>query len=189
MVDQGKMFVIEGIDGAGKSTICRLLRNQFGCVHMSQPENSWVGEAARKALREDVPPMCDLFLHMAAHANQQSRIEKELETGDVLMDRYYHSRAVYQSVNTNLSPSEIEELHIGWSVEPSVTVILDIDAETAIERIGNNGDKFEKRDFLQKARSIYIDSFNDRPDVYLVDATAPVDEVYEEVVPILYDSN
>jgi thymidylate kinase len=156
---------------------------------MSQPEESWVGQAARKALREDVPPMCDLFLHMAAHAYQQPRIIDELESNDIVMDRYYHSRAVYQSIDTNLSATDIEELHLDWSIEPVTTIILDVDAETAIERIGNTEDKFEKRDFLKEVRTNYIDTFGERPDVFLVDATKPQEEVYQEVISILYYSD
>lgn len=189
MSRQGDLFVVEGIDGSGKSSICARLSEDFDCVHMSQPEDSWVGEAARRALIEDVHAMCDLFLHMAAHANQQPRIVEELNSRDVLMDRYYHSRVVYQSVDTHLSPSEIEELHLGWSVDPAVTIILDVDPETAIERIGNARDKYEKLEFLSEVRSIYIEFFSGRHDVYLVDASQPLDEVYQKVVSILYGSS
>lgn len=188
MSSQGNLFVIEGIDGSGKSTICRRLCQEFDCVHLSQPEDSWVGKAARRALKEDVPPLCDLFLHMAAHANQQTRIVDELDSRDVIMDRYYHSRAVYQAIDTHLSPSEIEELHLGWSVEPVITVILDVDPEIAIGRIGDGGDKFEKYDFLSEVRKKYIETFGQRSDVHLVDASMSREDVYQEVVTILYGS-
>lgn len=189
MSRQGSLFVVEGIDGAGKSTICSRLSEDFDCVQLSQPEDSWVGRSARRALEEDVPPLCDLFLHMAAHANQQTRIVDELDSSDVIMDRYYHSRAVYQGMDTHLSPREIEELHLGWSVEPFVTVILDVDPEIALRRIGHGGDKFEKHDFLSKVRKKYIETFGQRSDVHLVDASMSREEVYQEVVTILYGSD
>ncbi|MFB1064845.1 dTMP kinase [Natrinema sp. H-ect4] len=172
-----RFIVIEGIDGAGKTMVSNYLSERYDQCYMTQPEDSWVGEAARKALEEDVEPSCDLFLHMAAHANQQARLKPQLEKSGVVMDRYYHSRVAYQAVQTQFSAREIEEMHLDWSLQPSETIILDLPPETALERKGGSQDKFEKIDFLSDVRSVYRDFFEDRDDVTFVDARNSEEEV------------
>lgn len=176
-----RFIVIEGIDGAGKTTVCNYLSEKYDHSYMTQPEDSWVGEAARKALEEDVGPGCDLFLHMAAHANQQPRLKSQLEESDVVMDRYYHSRVAYQAVQTQFSAREIEDMHLEWSIQPSKTIILDLPPEIALERKSGPQDKFEKIDFLSDVRSIYRDLFKGRNDVTFVDARKSEEEVIRTV--------
>lgn len=181
MTHEGRLIVIEGIDGAGKTTVSKKLCETRSCSYMTQPEDTWVGDAARKALDEDVEPACDLFLHMAAHANQQAELKSELKNSDVIMDRYYHSRIAYQSVQTQFSPREIRELHRDWSVEPSDVAILDISPADALERKRGPNDKFEKVEFLSEVRSIYLNFFDDRDEVVVIDASQPPEEVHREV--------
>lgn len=177
----GRLIVVEGIDGAGKTTLCDKLVNEYDLHYMTQPENSWVGDVARKALREDVEPGCDLFLHMAAHANQQPRIKENLQNSDVIMDRYFHSRVAYQSVQSQFSEEFIYELHTGWSIEPTFTILLDIPADEALRRKAGNRDKFEGQKFLTEVRSTYLDFFGNHSNVIIVDGTKSKDELYNEV--------
>lgn len=181
MKSKREMIVIEGIDGAGKTTTSEYLAEEHDFYRMSQPEDSWVGEAARKALNEDVEPACDLFLHLAAHANQQAKLRSRLKNSNVVMDRYYHSRVAYQAVQTHFSAIEIEEMHLDWSVEPSKTILFDIPARDALERKLGAKDKFENADFLSEVRSVYLDTFAHRDDVVVVDARKSKGEVLAEV--------
>lgn len=182
-----RFIVIEGIDGAGKTTVCNYLSENYDHYYMTQPEDSWVGEAARKALREDVDPSCDLFLHMAAHANQQPELKLQLERSDVVMDRYYHSRVAYQTVQTQFSAKEIEEMHFDWSIQPSKTIILDVPPKVALERKDEPQDKFETTDFLSDVRSVYRNFFNNRDDVTFVDARQSEEEVIRAVESEMYE--
>lgn len=185
MTQDGRLIVIEGIDGAGKTTICNRLTKDYDFRYMSQPEDTWVGRAARKALREDVDPACDLFLHMAAHANQQPRIRKILDENDIVMDRYYHSRVAYQSVASHFTAKQIDDFHTGWSIVPTTTVILDVDPRAAMKRSGDNGDKFEETEFLSQVRQRYIDQYKNADNVGFVDASMPEEQVYGKVLSLL----
>jgi thymidylate kinase len=118
---------------------------------------------------------------MAAHANQQARLETQLSNSPVVMDRYYHSRVAYQSVQTTFSAQDIEEMHFDWSVRPSKVIILDIPAKVALERKGGSKDKFEKIDFLSDVRSVYIDHFEERANVVIVDARKSREDVIRAI--------
>lgn len=187
MASEGRLIVIEGIDGAGKTTAVDHVCNEFGYISMTQPEDSWVGDVARRALHEDVDPVCDLFLHMAAHANQQPRLRSALEKSTVVMDRYYHSRVAYQAVQTDFSPEKIINLHRDWTIEPSKVILLDVSPEEALERKSESGDKFEKVNFLSEVRSVYRTMFSDQEGVHCVNAEAPKQEVLNEVKKIITD--
>lgn len=187
MNQTGDLVVIEGIDGAGKTTVSRKICEEYDFVHMRQPENTWVGEAARRALNEDVSPACDLFLHLAAHANQQGTIASALETTNVIIDRYYPSRIAYQSVQTQFSAEQIEEFHKDWTIEPSQVIIIDVPVEAALKRKHGSKDKFENVDFLSKVASVYRDYFDEGDDIIYVDGLQPQNEVFNEVKEIIID--
>lgn len=182
MAKNNELIVIEGIDGAGKTTVSEYIADSYGYSYMTQPEDSWVGEAARKALKDEkIDPACDLFLHLAAHANQQSRIESILEEESIVIDRYYQSRVAYQSVQTEFSPERIEKMHLDWSIQPSKIIILDIDAETALERKGGGEDKFEYIEFLSDVRRVYKEVFYNRDNIVVIDADQPKEKIFRKV--------
>ncbi|WP_254280768.1 dTMP kinase [Haloarcula marina] len=185
MESSDQFAVIEGIDGAGKTTVCEHICEDRGYTYMTQPEDSWVGEVARRGLNEDVEPACDLFLHMAAHANQQTKLKSELQTGSVVMDRYYHSRVAYQAVQSDFSPKEIMDFHRDWTIEPTQVIVLDLPAEVALDRKEESKDKFEKIEFLSQVRSVYKDAFGDRDEVHFLSADRPRQEVLNEVKRVL----
>ncbi len=181
----GQLVVIEGIDGAGKTTASNHICKKYGYSSMTQPEDSWVGEAARRALNEDVEPPCDLFLHMAAHSNQQAKLSSELESTNVVMDRYYHSRVAYQSIQSDFSPEEIQDLHKDWTIEPSIVLILDLPAETALKRKAGSIDKFEKIEFLSEVRSVYKNQFENEENVHIIDADRPKQDVLDTIETLI----
>lgn len=181
----GQLIVIEGIDGAGKTTVSKQICERYGYEYMTQPEDSWVGEVAREALKKDVEPACDLFLHMAAHANQQPKLISKLQSKNVVMDRYYHSRVAYQAVQSGFSPEKILDLHKGWTIEPSKVIILDICAEKALDRKAGSEDKFEKIDFLSEVRSVYRESFEEREDTHIVDAEGSKQDILNKIESII----
>lgn len=72
-----------------------------------------------------------------------------------------------------------------WSRLPDYTILLDLPAETALERIGDdsNKDVFEKQEFLQQVRNRYLEVAAQNPEQFTtIDATQAKDEVVEEVL-------
>lgn len=194
---RGKLITLEGIDGSGKSTICRLLQDEkrfSGCVFTREPTTSWLGDAVNRALRSDTDHIAELMLFLADHADHISRlIRPSLENGsNIISDRYSASRCAYQGVTLAGLFDEpldwIRSLHKGWTIDPDMILLFDIDPLVAVKRCGDRGErsKFEKIEFLKKVRSNYLRLAAEEPSRFVVvNADRPLDEVKEEVFGII----
>ena len=194
---RGKLITLEGIDGSGKSTICRLLQDEkrfSGCVFTREPTTSWLGDAVNRALRSDTDHIAELMLFLADHADHISRlIRPSLENGsNIISDRYSASRCAYQGVTLAGLFDEpldwIRSLHKGWTIDPDMILLFDIDPLVAVKRCGERGErsKFEKMEFLKKVRSNYLRLAAEEPSRFVVvNADRPLDKVKEEVFGII----
>lgn len=194
---RGKLITLEGIDGSGKSTICRLLQDEkrfSGCVFTREPTTSWLGDAVNRALRSDTDHIAELMLFLADHADHISRlIRPSLESGaNVISDRYSASRCAYQGATLaglfNEPLDWIRSLHKGWTIDPDLIVLFEIDPLVAVKRCGDRGErsKFEKIEFLKKVRSNYLRLAAEEPSRFVVvNADRPLNEVKEEVFGII----
>lgn len=194
----GTLVSIEGIDGAGKTTVIDGTEEVNGlntyfedATYTTEPnDDTWLGKKVRQAISNDgpdTPPMSVFFLFLAEHANHVEDVVKpSLEQGDtVICDRYIDSRYAYQSY-------EIDDLVEGdtlkwirsiqeqkWTEVPDRTIILDLPVETAMERL--DGDEiFEKSEKLQYFRQTYL-RLAEKDDRYkIVDARQSPEEVIAE---------
>lgn len=194
---RGKLITLEGIDGSGKSTICRLLQDEkrfSGCAFTREPTTSWLGDAVNLALRSDTDHIAELMLFLADHADHISRfIRPSLERGsNVISDRYSASRCAYQGctlMGLFEDPLDwVRTLHKGWSIDPDLIVLFDIDPTVAVKRCGDRGEqsKFEKIEFLKTVRSNYLRlAAEDRERFVVINADRPLNEVKEEVFKII----
>ncbi|OPY22275.1 MAG: putative thymidylate kinase [Methanomethylovorans sp. PtaU1.Bin093] len=194
---RGKLITLEGIDGSGKSTICRLLQDEkrfSGCVFTREPTTSWLGDAVNRALRSDTDHIAELMLFLADHADHISRlIRPSLESGsNVLSDRYSASRCAYQGATLAGLFDEpldwVRSLHKGWTIDPDLILLFDIDPLVAVKRCGDRGErsKFEKMEFLNKVRSNYLRLAAEEPSRFVVvNADRPLNEVKDEVFKII----
>lgn len=194
----GRLISIEGIDGAGKTTVINgtdgikgLKSRLSDAVHTTEPnDETWIGGVVREAISSDgpeTPPMSVFFLFLAEHANHVEDVVKpNLKKGrTVICDRYIDSRYAYQSY-------EIDGLVSGdplswiksiqeedWTEIPDKTIILDLPVETAMQRL--DGDEiFEKKEKLRYYRQTYLDLAESDPRYVVVDATQdPLDVIQD----------
>ena len=195
------LVTLEGLDGSGKTTVWEALREQYSdAVFTREPTNdSWYGEAVYRSIEDDdADPLAELFLYTADHADHLSRvIEPALERGDlVISDRYSDSRFAYQGATLERSdrveltdPLEyVVDVHRPFSIEPDLTVYLDLDPETAATRAGTTN-KFERAEYLAAVRDKYERLLERDPDRFVrVDATQSPDAVLEAVTDALAEA-
>lgn len=99
----GTLITIEGIDGAGKGTVCRAIQSECpNAVFTTEPDDSTpFGKAVRTALKSDseTPPLAVFCALLADHANHlRTVVEPALNDGKIVVsDRYIDSRFAYQS--------------------------------------------------------------------------------------------
>ena len=184
------LVTLEGIDGSGKTTLCKQLQSEFpDAVFTREPTNSWYGDAVRKSISADnADSLAELFLYTADHADHlASVIEPALEEGKlVISDRYADSRYAYQAATLSdqlSSPLEyIKTIHEPFTRVPDLTIYLDLPPEVAVQR-SDQANKFEQTQFLQSVYDNYQQVINKDPDRFaVIDATQSPESVLSESI-------
>lgn len=182
----GLFIVIEGIDGTGKSTQAHRLAEWFTAhgrevVHSREPtDGPWGTQLRESAATGRLSPADELqyFLN-DRRQHVEEKIAPALAAGKVvILDRYYFSTMAYQGAR-GFDPAEIRRLNEQFAPVPDLLLILDLDVDAALLRIGSRGDtanEFEQRDNLRRCREIFL-SLQDEPFVQVIDSNGPVDAV------------
>ncbi len=175
----------EGIDGAGKTTVSRLvaesLRAKGHRVHLTtEPTKSWLGDAVRRAYDDDVGAIAESFLFLADRAAHLTDIRAHLKKRElVLCDRYADSTYAYQGARLEGVMKDpirfLQRASEPWALRPNVTILLRISAELARKRIEGRPRliRFEDLAFLKKVAANYDRLARSRRFVVLDGARGP----------------
>jgi dTMP kinase len=189
-------IALDGPDGTGKSTQCRLLadwlrgrgREVTTCI---DPGGTAVGALLRDLLlhnRDEMAPWCEALLFMASRAQLvREVIRPALDAGHVVVsDRYLLSTVVYQGHAGGLDPRQVWEvgrIAVG-GLEPDLTLVLDLPVEQSVARRARPADHFESRpaDYQARVREGFRAEAGLRPDrIRVLDASPPVVVVQEAI--------
>jgi len=143
-----KLFVIEGLDGSGKSTQIKLLGDylkksgfKYEYLHFPRTEAPWFGELIARFLRgefgslDKVDPYLVAMLYAGDRRDAAALIRKWFDEGNVvLLDRYTYSNIAYQCAKYEDSKrqDELKEWILRLEFEhfmiprPSVNIFLDV---------------------------------------------------------------
>ena len=158
-------YVLEGIDGAGKTSAMWHLRERAkregkGNVAFTA-EPTRYGRAMLDAMCKDVEPCPDTLSYLFAadrneHLYGKGGVRERIGAGRrVICDRYLFSSLVYQGIAGGGETAR--RLNGGFPL-PEILFLFDISAKKAFERIKERGGKrcaFERLDFLRKAEEEY----------------------------------
>ena len=185
---QGLFVVFEGIDACGKSTQARRVAQDRGARFVFEPGDTELGVHLRGWLLDATTPMSPttealMMLTDRSH-HVTTVIEPTLARGThVAADRFYASTLAYQGYGRGVDLTDLEaatDLAIG-ECRPDVTVLIDIDVDTANERRARSAkDRFESADdaFHDRVREGYLEmAARDHAHWFVVDGRAPIDEV------------
>jgi thymidylate kinase len=165
---KGAFLVIEGIDGAGKSTLCDIMKRSLQeegrkVIVTQEPTHDEIGAFIRRGAVKNISQKGEALLFVADRAVHTERISKWLEEGRIVIcDRYFASTVAYQSVPLNgvaLEKEWLLSLNMPVIREPDLTVLLDIDPTKGLKRIGDRGEisKFENDNYLKGVRERYLE--------------------------------
>ncbi len=189
----GLFIVIEGIDGTGKSTQVKRLGEWFEkqgreVVLSREPtDGPWGRKLRESAATGRLSPEDELryFLN-DRRQHVEEKIQTSLAAGKVvILDRYYFSTMAYQGAR-GFDPIEIRRMNEEFAPVPDLLIILDLDVDTAHQRIGHRGDctnEFEKKESLQKCREIFL-SLRNEPFARVIDSNGSLDEVAARILEI-----
>jgi len=196
-MSRGKFIVFEGIDGSGKSSHARLLKerleNQGIKVHLTaEPSDGEAGRLLRRCLTREVDlpeeAICGLFMtdRIDHIKNPADGILSHLEKGEwVISDRYYFSSFAYNSMYASMDWVISINSVARQLLKPDLTVFLDIAPELFNERIIARGttERYETTELLRTVRNNYFKAFELLPDekVVIVDNCVGVEEAAERI--------
>jgi len=199
---RGKFIVLDGPDGAGKTTQLALLADRLEADGLEvcrarDPGGTAIGDKIREILLSpdsgEIAPDCEMLLFMASRAQLVAeRIRPAIEAGQVVLcDRFVSATVAYQGAS-GVSADRIIKI---WQVAgeafwPDLTVILDLPPETGLRRVGerngsdNAADRMEQRPdaYHRRVREIFAALGESYPaPVRYVQADRPVDAVATDV--------
>lgn len=200
---KGSFIVLEGGEGAGKTTIAKTVASAFSSEELlvTKAGETVFGEQLKKILVSEeggkVSAEAQFLLAWSAQTDHfQRTVSPALSRGvSVLSDRFDSSIFAYQV--TASGSQYLSDLF--WNIRdeafkgvtPDLYIFLDLPPDVGLARVKKSGrvmDHFEKRslDFHSKVREGYLEFLKFVPHV-VIDATRPLEEVQNEVLSVIQE--
>lgn len=205
MSQTGRFVTLEGVEGAGKSTVmetlCGVLSDQgIRYLRTREPGGTPLAESIRELLlaehEEAFDENAELLLMFAARAQHLAqKIRPALASGTwVLCDRFTDASYAYQGGGRGLDMQSIGVLEglVQQSLRPDRVLVLDLPVEDGLRRARQRAglDRFEKEqvEFFERVRAVYLQRAAQWPQRYrVIDAAAPLETVQASVVNVLQE--
>ncbi|HTZ59613.1 MAG TPA: dTMP kinase [Acidobacteriaceae bacterium] len=209
---RGLFVTFEGLDGSGKSTQLRRLKewleaNGKAVTATRQPGGTRTGDRIRSLLldsrTENLSSLAELGLMFSDRAQSIAEvIEPALETGRiVLCDRFTDSSEAYQGGGRQLGSQVVQDLHatLCRGLQPDLTFLLLPDFDISLGRArrrnqrvaaatGNDENRFERENnaFYRRVFDKYQEIAAREPlRVVVIDSDGSIDEVHERIVEVI----
>jgi dTMP kinase len=205
MSDGGRLITIEGVDGAGKSTLARTLqvalrKRGIDVELLREPGGVEASERVRALVSDPaltIGARAEALLYAAARAQLvEQALLPTLATGRwVLLDRFVDSSLAYQGAGRGLGIAEIRELNrfATGGIEPDRTLLLDLPAAAARKRTRRRSgtpDRLEREgdQFFATIADAYAALAKAEPvRIRVLDATRPPRELLAQAMEALQD--
>ena len=204
-MSRGKFITLEGIEGAGKSTVAamvlRWLERRAVPVRLTrEPGGTPLAERVRAVVlergTETVSPVTETLLMFAARALHVANvIRPALDRGEwVVCDRFSDATRAYQGSGRGVDARLIETLAaaVHADLNPDCTLLLDVPVTVGLararQRSGAHADRFESETvaFFERVRAGYLALARAESARFrLIDAAAPLDAVAGAVARVL----
>ncbi|KTC93318.1 dTMP kinase [Legionella cincinnatiensis] len=194
---KGKLIVIEGLEGAGKSTavntvIDLLAERQIKTITTREPGGTAIGEILRNLIKNpEYHDVLDdrselLLLYTARIQLLKQVIEPALQKGIwVIADRFELSTMAYQGGGRGLDQEMISHLSSFalQGLKPDLTLYLDISPEEGLQRVKSRGelDRIEQQsiEFFHRVHDSYLQYIKMNPYIVSINASLPLKKVHQ----------
>ena len=196
----GLFITFEGGDGCGKTTQIELLdkylKNKgFDTLLTREPGAKGLGVKLREILLNydgEVSPQCESFLFLADRAQHIDCIIKPaLKEGKIILcDRHTDSTVAYQGYGRGLDIEEIKTLNniATGGLKPDLTIVLDVDVETSMQRVGKEKDRMESAgiEFFERVRNGFLKIAEQEPKrVKVISSSDTIESIHKQIVELV----
>ncbi|VEI75026.1 Thymidylate kinase [Mannheimia haemolytica] len=196
---RGKFIVIEGLEGAGKTTAHQVILKELeqagitDVVMTREPGGTPLAEKLRHLIKHETEePVSDkaelLMLYAARVQLVENVIKPALAEGKwVLGDRHDMSSQAYQGGGRKLDRHLLETLKesVLGTFEPDLTIYLDLDPVIGLERARGRGelDRIEQQslDFFYRTRERYLELTRNNDKAVIINAEQPIEQVTADI--------
>lgn len=199
-----KFVVIEGLEGAGKSTAIQTIvetLHQLGVKELTQtrePGGTKLAEKLRDLVKQEhegetLQDMTELLLMYAARVQLVENVIKPALANQIWVvgDRHDLSSQAYQGGGRQINAdtmTKLKEVTLG-QFKPDFTLYLDIDPKVGLARARGRGelDRIEKMDlsFFERTRERYLEFANTDDSISIVNADQKIEAVQKDIVAAL----
>ena len=201
---RGKFIVVEGLEGAGKSSVIGLivqaLKDAGKRVEQTrEPGGTPMAEAIRECVKQDwdetVSEETELLLMYAARVQLlTNKIFPSLDAGAwVVGDRHDLSSQAYQGGGRGVSGktmTAISDIALK-GFKPDLTLYLDVEPAVGLERARGRGelDRIEQAGltFFERTRAKYLSLAEQDESIVVISAMQPMEKVHQDVIAIIND--
>lgn len=192
----GRFITLEGVEGAGKSTVIAALESWLSAQgkrvrRTREPGGTPLAEQLRALLlqrgSEQINPAAETLLMFAARAvHVDNLILPAVQSGAwVLCDRYTDATRAYQGAGRGLERAWIDDLEqrLLGSLQPDRTLLFDLPVSLGLERAAARAagaDRFESErvEFFERVRACYLQLAAAEPQRFrIIDAARPLPDV------------
>ncbi len=196
----GKFIVLDGPDGCGKSTQARLLgewlqKQDVPAVSFRDPGDTDIGEKIRQILlspeHQAMDTRTELLLYMASRAQLWAeRIAPALKANKcVVLDRWLSSTCAYQGHAGGFGMDKVIKIATDCleRVRPDLTIVLDVDLQTASQRLNRWLDRMEAKGggYHQKVREGFLQLAEQQKNFSVIDATGDTETVHKKILELI----
>lgn len=195
MGPRGRLITVEGIDGAGKTTLAEALSGALpGLVVLREPGGVALSEQIRELVHDPalhVEPRAEALLYAAARAQLVGeQLLPLLAAGrDVLLDRFVDSSLAYQGAGRELGVDDIAALNrfATGGLRADLTLYLRVAPEVGAAR-RDGGDRLEQAGdaFFVRVAGAYDALAAAEPErIVVLDGAAPPERVLADALAAL----
>ncbi len=202
---RARFITLEGIEGAGKSTVARMVTDWLSArsvpVRLTrEPGGTPLAERVREVVlergSEQLSPVTETLLMFSARGiHLENLIRPALARGEwVVCDRFTDATRAYQGNGRGVDAVLIETLAeaVHGGLQPDRTLLLDLPPATGLararQRSGLAADRFEAETeaFFGRVRAGYLELARREPQrIAVIDAALPLAQVERQVVSVL----
>ncbi|GAB2994388.1 dTMP kinase [Psychrosphaera aestuarii] len=194
----GKFIVVEGLEGAGKSTAMSQIQSlltskgiEFICTR--EPGGTPLAEKMREIVKaeteEHLTAEAELLLMYASRIQLiENVIKPALAKGQwVIGDRHDMSSLAYQGGGRQLPDTLLLPIRnaVLKDFHPDLTLLMDIDPKVGLARAANRGelDRIERMDlsFFERTRKVYLDLAKSNDKIIIINAENSLEQVQEDL--------